>query len=152
MNTSRSRIVIAALAFAAAALAGCGSSSPIHPGPAATPVNLAGTPAQRAALDKVVAASDTQVSKMKTMFATVYSDITFTAEYPQTLVITYTYLKRVDPAIVKPRLATQAPVFSAVCKTDFFRPMKVAGIAKPAAKLVWLNPDGSEVASFTCKS
>jgi len=136
----------AGVALMSAVLVGCGSNAPIT-APSSSPVPSS---SHSAALDRVVAASNAAVPRLMSMFANVYSKIEFSANYPSTLVVTYTYLKTVDAVVAKPQIDAKTAALQASCRSNFYRAMSTAGISHPTAKYVWLNPDGSAVDSFTC--
>lgn len=149
--------VAVVVALGSAALAGCGSS-PSTAGMHQTPASPSSSPTEMAtgqggtALDRVVAASNAEVPKLMSMFGNIYSKIAFSGRGSNTLIVTYTYLKMVDPAKAKPQINAEAPVLQAACKANFFRALSAGGVSHPAAEYVWNNPDGSPVVTFKCAS
>lgn len=113
---------------------------------------MAATKNGETALDRVVVASNAEVPKLMTMFGNIYSRIAFSGREPSTLIVTYTYLKAVDPAKAKPQIDAEASVLQAACKANFFSALSAGGVSHPAAEYVWNNPDGSVVVTFKCAS
>src|SRR5581483_10501852 len=138
MHVRHIQLIAAGLALSAA-VAGCGSSSSTAGIGTASQTTAA---ADNPTLDRIVSATNSKMSANLRQFANVYSNIVATAEAPSTLVITYTFVKHIDPATGGAKILTQGAILDAACNTDFYPAMKTAGIASPTARYVWDNPDG----------
>lgn len=150
-----------------ATLTGCGSSSSSAPStstsgsPSASPSTSASaaissgttsvTGGSNAKLDLVVGGFNSKSGQLMSMFKGMYTSIKATADYPSTLVLTYTFAKRVDPKTAGAALATQNEVLQAVCRANFYKAMAAVGVSSPHARFVYANPDGSTVGTYTCK-
>lgn len=156
----------------AAALTACGSSStspapstsasaspslPATPSPSSTPSSGTTTDGggsssgDNAKLDLVVNGFNAKSGQLMSMFKGTYTAIKASPDYPNTLVLTYTFAKHIDPTTAGSALASQNDVLQAACTADFYKAMKAVGISTPHARFVYANPDGSNIASYTCK-
>lgn len=99
--------------------------------------------AQRAALDKYVAAESAQIPQIYTMYPGVYSDVRVEAELPATITYSYVYLDAQDGPAVAAQLDTMIEAFQQSFDTVVFPSMKQFGIeGQITGRYVYYNPNG----------
>ncbi|WP_413452544.1 hypothetical protein AA0Y32_10225 [Georgenia phoenicis] len=108
---------------------------------------------QEAALDEYIALEQAQLDAAGDSFAEIYSEITVTPQYPDTVVFSYTYAQQVDAALASEELAAQAKDLQELCETAVFPAMEATGVG-PTQQVTYIytNADGSEIWSQTYSS
>ncbi|MEE6282947.1 hypothetical protein [Georgenia sp. MJ170] len=85
--------------------------------------------------------------------ADVYSKVTVTAAYPDTVEFSYVYAQQVDPAEAAAHLDSMLPTLQTLCDTKLFPDMEATGVT-PSQKATYryYNADGSELWTHTFES
>lgn len=165
---------LAALALALC-LAGCGSdepelettpepttqeptAEPTTPAPAeespeAEVPDQEANPDQEAALDEYVALEQAQIDAAGEDLAAVYSEVTVSAEYPDTVVYAYTYAEPVDPNATATELDNMVSTMEELTESAVFPAMEATGVTPTQrATFSYYNADGTEIWTRTFES
>ncbi|WP_152190715.1 DUF4854 domain-containing protein [Georgenia satyanarayanai] len=108
---------------------------------------------QEAALDEYVALEQEQLEAAGDSLKEIYSEVTVTAEYPDTAVFAYTYAQQVDPEEAATQLESMAGELKDLCETAVFPAMESVGVTpNQRVTYVYNNADGTELWTQTFES
>lgn len=108
---------------------------------------------QEAALDEYVALEQAQLDSVDESITAMYSEITVTPQYPNTVVFSYTYAEQVGAALASEQLAAQAGQMKEVTESAVLPAMKATGVGPAqAVTYTYKNADGTVLWSQTYSS
>ncbi|MDR1790200.1 MAG: DUF4854 domain-containing protein [Propionibacteriaceae bacterium] len=96
-------------------------------------------------IEQFVAAGQSQVDSVKESFGDTFSSVELSAEGENTIVYTYVFGTEQDIPTISAGFESTTSTLQSGCDEAVFPAMRQAGISDPAAKYVYLNPDGTEV-------
>lgn len=141
---ARPAIALLAAVALAAGLASCadGATQSTSPG-----VSVVDDDPSREALVSYIEASRSLAEAELERYSDVYSNFTMTAEGSGTLVYEYTFHDLVDTGQVEAQVSSLASTLAETANSVIFPEMREVGVIDPIVRWVYLNADGTVIAS-----
>ena len=108
---------------------------------------------QTVALDEYIELEQAQIDAASEELAAVYSEVTVTAEYPDTVVFAYTYAQPMDPAATTAELDSMVSTLEELTESAVFPAMEATGVTPTqGVTYTYYNADGTELWTQTFES